>query len=133
MPSSIVTTAGSGNSTISAAPSSSRCAVPLPFATSSFDTAVTQRQAEQLGRHRVRRRRSTESNGVLAEQIEIVAAALELRGERLRDGEAVERHRRLLSCTAAIRAHAQRLADRLLHGVGPERDDDDLAAGPASP
>src|SRR5687767_1639872 len=41
IPSSIVTTAGSGNSTISPAPSISRRAVPLPFAISSLDAAVT--------------------------------------------------------------------------------------------
>ena len=40
-PSSIVTTAGSGNSTVSLAPSSCRSAVPSPPAISSFETAVT--------------------------------------------------------------------------------------------
>ena len=38
----MVTTAGSGNSTVSLAPSSWRSAVPRPAAMSSFEMAVTQ-------------------------------------------------------------------------------------------
>jgi hypothetical protein len=40
-PSSTVSTAGRGNSTVSEAPSSSRFAVPRPSATSSLEIAVT--------------------------------------------------------------------------------------------
>ena len=93
--------------------------MPLPFAISSFDAAVTHGDAEQLGR-----RRADDARGrverVLAEQHEIEATGLELGGERLRDGESIERNRVGLELHGAVGAHAHRLAQRLLHGVGPD-------------
>ena len=94
---------------------------------SSFGRRRHARNAEQLRRRRADdARRGVE--GVLAEQHEIVAAAFELRGKRLGDGEAVGGHRVGLELHGAIGAHAHRLAQRFLHGVGAERVDDRLAA-----
>src|SRR5207237_9815174 len=64
---------------------------------------------------------------VLAKENEIEPARFQLGGERLCDGEAVEWNRVGLELDGAIRAHAHRLAQRLLHIVRPERENDDFA------
>ena len=58
---------------------------------------------------------------MLAEEDEIVAAALELGGERRRDREAIGGHGVGLELHRALGAHAHRLAERLLHEVGAEQ------------
>src|SRR2546422_3765904 len=63
----------------------------------------------------------------LAEQDQVPAAVLELGGERLRDFETVGRDPVGLEQHAAVRAHRQGAADRLLGGGGAEAYDRDLA------
>ena len=63
----------------------------------------------------------------LAEQDEIIAAGLELGGERLGHLQPVDRDAVDLEQDAPVRAHGERGADRLLRGGGSERHDDDLA------
>ena len=65
---------------------------------------------------------------MLAEQNQIVAAVLELGGERLGDGESIGGNAVDLQLHGAIGAHAHRLAQRLLDRVGPDGDDHRLAA-----
>ena len=63
----------------------------------------------------------------LAEQNEIVAAVLELRGERARRDQTVRRDALDLEQHAAVGTHRQRRTDRLLRGRRSEREDDDFA------
>ena len=84
-------------------------------------------KTEQLGDHR------TDGavrgvGGHPAEEDQVVAAVLELGGQRPRDGETVERDLVGLELDRAGRSHGQRLPQDLLHSVGAQRDHHDFAA-----
>ena len=123
----IVSTAGVSTSTTSTSPpSSSRWTVAVPFPSSSLVTTATRGQVEQLGERRARRR----LDGVArlhAGEDEVGALAPHDVRQRPRDGDRVGAGELVRPDPhAAVGAHGERAAHRVLGVLVSDGDRDDL-------